>query len=64
MFQVQARLTGGAGPWSDSASLTLPDTVEELIDTSSLAPNTSVPGTLTLNLVDIIPDAFRGPGIT
>ena len=61
--QVRARLTGGEGPWSDPATLTLSDTVEPLIDTSSVSPNTSVPGALLLNLAEIIPEVFQRPGI-
>ncbi|XP_063687946.1 receptor-type tyrosine-protein phosphatase F-like isoform X2 [Bolinopsis microptera] len=61
--RVRARLTGGEGPWSDPATLTLSDTIEPLIDTSSVAPNTSVPGALLLNLAEIIPEVFQRPGI-
>ena len=61
--QVRAELKGGAGPWSDVATLNLSETLEPLIDTSSLSPNTSVPGVLTLTLTDIIPEMFLRPGI-
>ncbi|KAL5250784.1 hypothetical protein ACHWQZ_G016502 [Mnemiopsis leidyi] len=62
--KVRAELKGGAGPWSDVATLNLSETLEPLIDTSSLSPNTSVPGLLTITLTDIIPKIFQRPGIS